>query len=59
MAEAVFAAACAADARVWHVDSAALLRWNIGQPPEHRCLNVLADHGLQTQHLGRMVGIRD
>lgn len=39
----------------WDIDSAALRSWNIGYPPEDRCLQVLSEHGLKSDHIGKEV----
>lgn len=39
----------------WEVDSAALADWNVGYPPENRCLKVLSEHQLDSNHIGRQV----
>lgn len=57
MAEAIFANEIESRGlqSMWKADSASILRWNVGRPPEPRCLNVLAKHGIKTNHLGRLV----
>uniref|UniRef100_A0A182T701 acid phosphatase n=1 Tax=Anopheles maculatus TaxID=74869 RepID=A0A182T701_9DIPT len=39
----------------WHVDSAALREWNVGRRPEDRALAVLAENGLTSDHIGRLI----
>uniref|UniRef100_A0A182VUG7 Phosphotyrosine protein phosphatase I domain-containing protein n=1 Tax=Anopheles minimus TaxID=112268 RepID=A0A182VUG7_9DIPT len=39
----------------WYVDSAALREWNVGRRPEERALTVLAEHGLTSDHVGRLI----
>lgn len=39
----------------WEIDSAALRTWNIGRKPDKRCLRVLREHGLRTDHFCRLV----
>ncbi|XP_320059.5 low molecular weight phosphotyrosine protein phosphatase 1 isoform X2 [Anopheles gambiae] len=43
----------------WYVDSAALREWNVGRGPEERALAVLAEHGLTSDHIGRLIGPDD
>ncbi|XP_041777793.1 low molecular weight phosphotyrosine protein phosphatase 1 [Anopheles merus] len=43
----------------WYVDSAALREWNVGRGPEERALAVLAEHGLTSDHVGRLIGADD
>lgn len=39
----------------WTIDSAALETWNVGRPPEPRCLLVLAENGMTSYHIGRQI----
>lgn len=39
----------------WQVDSAGLRDWNVGVEPQARTQDVLKQHGLKTNHFGRMV----
>uniref|UniRef100_A0A182J2H9 Low molecular weight phosphotyrosine protein phosphatase n=1 Tax=Anopheles atroparvus TaxID=41427 RepID=A0A182J2H9_ANOAO len=39
----------------WHIDSAALADWNVGRSPEGRALEVLAENGLTSDHVGRQI----
>lgn len=39
----------------WEVDSAAIADWNVGYLPEPRCIKILADHNLQSNHIARQV----
>ena len=39
----------------WVIDSAALREWNVGGQPEARCIQVLAENNLSTEHIGRQV----
>uniref|UniRef100_A0A023EH40 Low molecular weight phosphotyrosine protein phosphatase n=1 Tax=Aedes albopictus TaxID=7160 RepID=A0A023EH40_AEDAL len=43
----------------WTVDSAALADWNVGRSPEERCLAVLRENGLDSEHVGRQIGESD
>lgn len=43
----------------WMVDSAALADWNVGRSPEERCLTVLRENGLDSNHIGRQIGEND
>lgn len=40
----------------WEADSAGLRSWNVGHQPENRCIKVLTENGLSTNHVGREVG---
>lgn len=39
----------------WYVDSAAIADWNVGYGPEPRCIAVLGEHGLTSDHIARQV----
>jgi protein-tyrosine-phosphatase len=39
----------------WEIDSAALADWNVGRSPEPRCLEVLKENNLTSDHIGRKV----
>lgn len=39
----------------WFVDSAAIADWNVGLSPEERCIQVLGEHGLTSDHIARKV----
>lgn len=39
----------------WHVDSAAIADWNVGLSPEERCIEVLGENGLISDHIARQV----
>lgn len=41
----------------WLIDSAGLADWNVGRPPEPRAIQVLAVHGLHSDHIARQVGL--
>ncbi|XP_032295053.1 low molecular weight phosphotyrosine protein phosphatase 1 isoform X2 [Drosophila virilis] len=43
----------------WEVDSAALRTWNIGRRPHKRCLRVLREHGLRSDHFCRLLTVQD
>ncbi|XP_053947223.1 uncharacterized protein LOC128855962 [Anastrepha ludens] len=43
----------------WEVDSAGLRTWNVGRKPDERCIKVLAENGLTTEHVGRQISIVD
>lgn len=43
----------------WEIDSAALADWNVGRSPEPRCLKILAENGLWSDHISRQVGDED
>lgn len=43
----------------WEIDSAALRTWNIGRKPHKRCLQVLREHGLRTDHFCRLLTVGD
>nr|XP_036672804.1 low molecular weight phosphotyrosine protein phosphatase-like isoform X2 [Drosophila suzukii] len=38
----------------WYVDSAGLRDWNVDEEPQARGQQLLKQHGLKTNHLGRM-----
>ncbi|XP_055612715.1 low molecular weight phosphotyrosine protein phosphatase 1-like [Uranotaenia lowii] len=37
------------------VDSAAIASWNVGRTPEERCLQVLSENNLTSEHIGRQI----
>ncbi|KAH8313355.1 hypothetical protein KR067_004517, partial [Drosophila pandora] len=39
----------------WHVDSAGLRSWNVGEEPQARGQQLLKQHGIKMNHLGRMI----
>ncbi|XP_036674632.2 low molecular weight phosphotyrosine protein phosphatase 1 [Drosophila suzukii] len=43
----------------WYVDSAGLRDWNVGEEPQARGQQLLKQHGLKTNHLGRMIVSQD
>ncbi|XP_055385135.1 low molecular weight phosphotyrosine protein phosphatase 1-like [Condylostylus longicornis] len=43
----------------WTIDSAALRSWNVGCPPQSRCLEILRQRGLKSNHVGRKITIED
>ncbi|XP_055618272.1 low molecular weight phosphotyrosine protein phosphatase 1-like [Toxorhynchites rutilus septentrionalis] len=59
MAEAVMKDMLAKENLDWEVDSAAIASWNVGYPPEPRCLEVLHENGLDSDHIGRQIGSED
>lgn len=54
MAEAILKSMVSTD-EGWYIDSAATADWNVGIGPEPRCLTVLGDHNLTSNHIGRQV----
>ena len=57
MAESILKSIASAKKLNWKIDSAAVREWNVGRPPEPRCLKVLKENGLGSNHVGRTVGI--
>ncbi|XP_022188630.1 low molecular weight phosphotyrosine protein phosphatase isoform X3 [Nilaparvata lugens] len=43
----------------WHIDSAAIGPWHVGNQPDHRALKTLRAHGLSTDHLCRQINSND
>ncbi|XP_067632436.1 uncharacterized protein Argp isoform X2 [Eurosta solidaginis] len=43
----------------WNIDSAGLRTWNVGRKPDERCIKVLAENGLTTEHVGRKIDLMD
>nr|AAO01063.1 CG14297-PA [Drosophila willistoni] len=43
----------------WEVDSAGLRTWNIGRRPHKRCLRILREHGLRSDHICRQFTNQD
>lgn len=43
------------DDKYWYVDSAAIADWNIGRSPEPRCIKVLEQNNLHSNHITRQV----
>lgn len=39
----------------WYIDSAAIADWNVGLSPEPRCIAVLEENGLTSNHIARQV----
>ncbi|GAB0088374.1 low molecular weight phosphotyrosine protein phosphatase [Sergentomyia squamirostris] len=39
----------------WEIDSAAIADWNVGYPPESRCIKILQEHGIDISHTGRQI----
>uniref|UniRef100_T1H3C6 acid phosphatase n=1 Tax=Megaselia scalaris TaxID=36166 RepID=T1H3C6_MEGSC len=59
MAEAVLKSLAAQKNLNWKIDSAALREWNVGRSPEPRCIKVLAENNLHTDHIGRQITDED
>ncbi|XP_017041021.1 low molecular weight phosphotyrosine protein phosphatase 1 [Drosophila ficusphila] len=43
----------------WEVDSAGLRTWNTGRRPHKRCLQILREHGLRSDHFCRQLSAND
>ncbi|RZF36220.1 hypothetical protein LSTR_LSTR008546 [Laodelphax striatellus] len=43
----------------WHIDSAAIGPWHVGNPPDPRAISTLKAHGLSTQHRARQLSTED
>nr|NP_650756.1 uncharacterized protein Dmel_CG14297 [Drosophila melanogaster]AAF55600.1 uncharacterized protein Dmel_CG14297 [Drosophila melanogaster]AAY84975.1 IP09476p [Drosophila melanogaster]AOQ14215.1 CG14297-PA [synthetic construct] len=43
----------------WEVDSAGLRTWNTGRRPNKRCLQILREHGLRSDHFCRQFTVND
>ena len=43
----------------FHVDSAGTAGYHIGKQPDRRTLEVLANNGLKSKHLGQKMGVED
>ncbi|XP_017112066.1 low molecular weight phosphotyrosine protein phosphatase 1 [Drosophila elegans] len=43
----------------WEVDSAGLRTWNTGRRPHKRCLQILREHGLRSDHFCRQFTVND
>jgi len=56
MAEAIMQNLMAKTSLYWEVDSAGLRTWNTGRRPHKRCLQILREHGLRSDHFCRQVG---
>jgi len=39
----------------WIVDSAAIADWNVGYLPECRCITILKENGLTSNHISRQI----
>uniref|UniRef100_A0A1A9WDJ9 Low molecular weight phosphotyrosine protein phosphatase n=1 Tax=Glossina brevipalpis TaxID=37001 RepID=A0A1A9WDJ9_9MUSC len=59
MAETIMRALCRELGLAWIIDSAALRSWNVGRYPDERCIKVLEENGLSTDHYTRMVNWED
>lgn len=57
MAESVLKSLAARNNLNWKIDSAALREWNVGRSPEPRCIKVLAENNLTSDHIGRQVSL--
>ncbi|XP_063708732.1 low molecular weight phosphotyrosine protein phosphatase-like [Culicoides brevitarsis] len=43
----------------WQIDSAAIAEWNVGYAPEDRCLEILRQNNMTSDHLGRQICLND
>uniref|UniRef100_A0A182Q6B4 Phosphotyrosine protein phosphatase I domain-containing protein n=1 Tax=Anopheles farauti TaxID=69004 RepID=A0A182Q6B4_9DIPT len=43
----------------WQIDSAALREWNVGRLPEPRAITILAENGLTSDHVTRLITTDD
>lgn len=59
MAEAIFKTKLEHEQINVFVDSAGLASWNVGRTPEPRCLRVLEENEIGTEHLGRQICFQD
>ncbi|KAH8257762.1 hypothetical protein KR038_000379, partial [Drosophila bunnanda] len=59
MAEAIMQNLMVKTSIYWEVDSAGLRTWNTGRRPDQRCLRVLREHGLRSDHFCRQFSIDD
>ncbi|XP_037028446.1 low molecular weight phosphotyrosine protein phosphatase 1-like isoform X2 [Bradysia coprophila] len=41
------------------IDSAAIADWNVGRSPEPRCIQVLAEHNMTSDHITRQISDND
>ncbi|XP_058449305.1 low molecular weight phosphotyrosine protein phosphatase 1-like [Malaya genurostris] len=55
MAEAIMKHMVMTEGLNWTVDSAAIADWNVGYSPEERCLAVLRENSLDSNHVGRQI----
>lgn len=54
MAESVLKSIAEDDKNLF-VDSAAIADWNVGYSPEPRCIQVLSEHNMTSEHITRQV----
>ncbi|KAH8308261.1 hypothetical protein KR059_009216, partial [Drosophila kikkawai] len=59
MAEAIMQSLMVKTSIYWEVDSAGLRTWNTGRRPDQRCLRVLREHGLRSDHFCRQFSMDD
>ncbi|KAH8284118.1 hypothetical protein KR054_010802, partial [Drosophila jambulina] len=59
MAEAIMQNLMVKTSIYWEVDSAGLRTWNTGRRPDQRCLRVLREHGLRSDHFCRQFSTDD
>ncbi|XP_068155300.1 low molecular weight phosphotyrosine protein phosphatase 1 [Drosophila tropicalis] len=59
MAEAIMQNLMVKTSLYWEVDSAGLRTWNIGRRPHKRCLRILREHGLRSDHICRQFTNQD
>lgn len=43
----------------YEIDSAALADWNVGRSPEPRCIKILGENGLESDHITRQITDED
>ncbi|CAH1785943.1 unnamed protein product [Owenia fusiformis] len=43
----------------WHLDSAAIGSWHVGNSPDQRCINKLKENNISTEHRARTVELDD
>lgn len=58
MAESVLKSIAKGDHRLY-VDSAAIADWNVGCTPEPRCIQVLSEHDMTSDHITRQINEND
>ncbi|XP_058811664.1 low molecular weight phosphotyrosine protein phosphatase 2-like [Topomyia yanbarensis] len=59
MAEAIMKDIVLKEGLDWIIDSAAIADWNVGYLPEDRCLAVLRENELDSNHIGRQISQED
>ncbi len=47
------------DTSKFHIDSAGLDSWHLGEPPCELTRNILAEHGIRSDHRARLFSVRD